>query len=283
MNRQTVFVEKGTFRSRLIPFIIILFALSAACGVMAVASLFHPASIPAIVSDMILGQIYDPNARLTWLVIYIVLTAVNCLGTLVLSAGILLVVMGRNYAGMDLLYNSAKWMLLGVNISGAAVVPYFIFRAGRYIFLCCTISGGLIPLVSMLSMEALMVVQAYFLFAKLRQFLDCSMDAAASIGYTISSGKLKAPSIPPFSATGFLVLALFDIGIALDRFFTFIHIQSNLSVTYKFPMTTDPVQIISGLSFCFAAVGSILMYAYLRGYKSKSEKLLLRPVKNDIE
>lgn len=280
MNQQTVSVEKSTFRSRLVPIAAVLFAAAAVCGALAVGFLFHPASIPAIISDMELGQIYDPGAQQTWLVIYIAVTVVNCLGTLALSSGIFRVLLGRHYEGTDLLYQSAKWALMGVNISGAAALPYFIFRAVRYIIMCCMVNGGIVPLVSMVIMEGMMGAQACFLFIKLRQFLECAMDAAASIGYTLSSGKLKAPSIPAFSASGFLVLGLFDIGIALDRFFTFVHIQKNLSVIYDFPMATEPVQIISGLSFSFAAAGSILMYIYLRGYKHKSELLLLRSVKN---
>ena len=275
MNQKMVSVEKGKFKSWLIPATAILFALAALCGVAAVGSLFHPASIPAIVRDLALGQIYDPTAQLTWLVIYIVVTAVNCVGTMVLSIGIFMVLFGKHYTGMDLLYRFAEWTLKGVAISGVAVLPYFVFRAARYIYMCVSVQEGLVPLMSMLLMEGLMGAQAWILFKKLRQFLECSMDTSASIGYMLSSGNLKAPTIPSFSVTGFLVLAVFDVGIALDRFFTMLHIQKNLSVTYAFPFTSDFVQLVSGMSFAFAALGSILLCLYLRGYKRKSEQLLL--------
>lgn len=279
MNLKTVDVEKGTFRSELVPAAAALFALSALCGLLAVGSLFHPRSIPAVISDMELGQIYDPSAQLTWLVIYIAVTVVNCLGTMVLSSGMAQILTGRNHKGMDLIYQYAKWMLVGVNISGVVVFVYFIVRAALYIFRCLSVNGGLIPLMSMLIMECLMVAQAWILFAKLRQFLSSAMDAAASIGYTLSSGKLDAPAIPAFTATGFLVLGLFDAGIALDRFFTLVHKQKNLSVTYDFPLAQEPVQLLSGASFALAAVGSFLLYRYLREYKRKSERLLFRRVR----
>lgn len=279
MNLKTVDVEKGTFRSELVPAAAALFALSALCGLLAVGSLFHPRSIPAIISDMELGQIYDPSAQLTWLVIYIAVTVVNCLGTMVLSSGMAQILTGRNHKGMDLIYQYAKWMLVGVNISGVVVFVYFIVRAALYIFRCLSVNGGLIPLMSMLIMECLMVAQAWILFVKLRQFLSSAMDAAASIGYTLSSGKLDAPAIPAFTATGFLVLGLFDAGIALDRFFTLVHKQKNLSVTYDFPLAQEPVQLLSGASFALAAVGSFLLYRYLREYKRKSERLLFRRVR----
>ena len=282
MNLNTVDVEKGTFRSRLIPVAAALFALSALCGLVAVGSLFHPDSIPAIIRDMELGQIYDPRAQQTWLVIYIAVTVVNCLGALVLSSGIGQVMMGRHHQGMDLMYKYAKWMLVAVNGSGIAAAVYFVIRAAIYIVMCVSVNGGLIPLMSMLIMECLMVAQAWFLSAKLRQFLSCAVDTAASIGYTLSSGKLDAPAIPAFAATGFLVLGLFDAGIALDRFFTFIHKQKNLSVIYEFPLAKEPVQLLSGASFVFAAAGSILMYVYLRNYKRISERLLFRSVKKTI-
>lgn len=285
MNPQVVSVEKSTFRSWLIPVIVFLFAVAAVCGAAAVGSLFHPASIPAILHDMELGQIYDTSAQRTWLVIYIAVTVVNCIGTLVLSLGMFLVLMGHHYKGTNLLYYGAKWALVGVNVSAMAVVPYFIFRAVRYIITVMQfgIANALVPLYSMVLMEGLMGAQAWFLFVKLRRFLNCSMDTAASIGYTLASGKLKAPSIPGFSASGFLVFGLFDAGIAMDRFFTFIHRQINYVDHFYFPFTKDPVQFLSGLSFAFAAVGSFLLYFYLRGYKSKSERLLMRSFKNEIQ
>ena len=278
MNQQIVSVEKDTFRSPLVPIVTVLFAVAAVCGALAVGSLFHPASIPAIIHDMELGQIYDTSAQQTWLAIYIVTTAVNFLGTLVLSLGMFLVLLGRHYKGTNLLYYSAKWALVGVNISGAAVVPYFIFRVVRYIiaYMQFGIADALVPLYSMVLSEGLMGVQAWFLFVKLRRFLNCSMDAAASIGYTLASGNLKAPSIPGFSASGFLFLGLFDAVIAMDRFFTFTHRYIDHKDIFGFPLTTDPVQLLSGLSFAFAALGSFLLYSYLREYKNKSERLLIR-------
>lgn len=279
MNLKTVDVEKGTFRSRLIPAATVLFALSALCGLLAVGSLFHPASIPAIISDLKLSQIFDPSAQRTWLVIYIAVTAVNCVSTLVLTSGMGQVLMGRYHPGMDLMYKYAKWGGVAVNVSGVAATVYFVVRATRYIILCLSINGGLIPLMSMVIMETLMVAQAWLLFTKLRWFLECAVGTTASIGFTLTSGKLDAPAIPSFTATGFLILAFFDFGIALDRLFTFIHEQKNLSVTYGFPMATEPVQLLSGASFATAAVGSILMYIYLRNYKRTSERLLYRRVR----
>ena len=284
MNQQTVSVEKGTFRSPSLPVTVFLFAVAAICGALSAASLFHPASIPAIIRDMELSQIYDSGAQQTWLVLYIVVTVVNCLGTLVLSLGIFGVLRGQHYKGMDLIYNSAKWALMAVNIIGVVAVPCFVFKAIRYIVAVMSygIGDALVPLYAMVVTEGLMLALAWFAFVKLRRFLGCVMDASAGIGYTLSSGMLKAPTIPAFSATGFLVLGVFDAVIAMDRFFTFIHRQINYKDYFSFPLTTDPVQFLSGLSFTFAAVGSVLLCFYLRGYKYKSEKLLLRPIKNDL-
>ena len=278
MNQQTVSIEKGTFRSPLVPIAAVLFAAAAVCGLAAAGTLFHPASIPAILHDMELGQIYDSAAQQTWLVIYIAVTTVNALGTLVLSLGLFQILLGRSYQGTNLLFNSAKWALLGVNVSGAAAVCYFIFRVVRYVitFMHFGIANAMVPLYSMVISEGLLGAQAWFLFVKLRQFLNCLMDAAASIGCTLTSGTLKAPAIPGFSASGFLVLGLFDVVIAMDRFFTFIHRQINHIDHFSYPLTTDPVQLLSGLSFAFAAVGSVLLFFCLRSYKNKSELLLLR-------
>lgn len=282
MMQKSISVKKGEFSSPLLPIATVLFALTAACGAAAVVSLFHPASVPAILADMDTAQINDPNARQSWLLIYIAVTAINFIGALILFLGLLQVLVGRHYRGMDLLYNSARCTLICVNVSGIVTLAYFIFRFLRYVLLYAPVNGGVVPLYAMVIMEGMMLAQAIFLFFKIRQFLGCLMDATALIGYTLSSGTLKAPTIPPFSATGFLFLALFHIAIALDRFFTFVHIQINLSVIYRLPVTTDPVQILSGLSFLFSAAACILMFIYLRGYKHKSELLLFCTVKEAV-
>ena len=280
VNQKTVSVEKEIFRSPLLPVAAVLLAAAAVSGVVAVAWLFHPGSIPAIDRDLVLSQIYDPGARQTWLAIYIAATVINCLGTLVLSVGMAMTLLGRHYRGMNLLFYSAQYVRKAVTVFGAVAAAYYVFRVVAYVILCSQINEGMMPMVSMLLMEALMGALAGFSFVKLRQFLDCCMDAAAGIGYTLSSGKLSAPTIPPFAVSGFLLFGLIDAVIALDRFFTFVHIQSGLSVSYRFPVTQDPVQILSGLSFSFAALGSFALYGYLRSYKGKSEKLLLRSLKN---
>ena len=278
MNQQIITVEKNTFKSVLVPIVAVLFVAAAVCGALAVATLFDPASIPAILHDMELSQIYDAAAQRTWLVVYIVTTTVNFIGTLVLSLGIFAVLFGQHHRGMDLLYYSAKVALPLVTVSGAALLPYFIYRAVRYvtIYMNFGIENAMVPIYSMVLSEGLMLALSWFAFVKLRRFLNCSMDAAASIGYTLASGNLKAPSIPGFAATGFLVLGVFDVFMAMDRFFTFIHRQINYVDHFSYPFTTDPVQFLSGLSFAFAALGSILLYFYLRGYKNKSERLLIR-------
>lgn len=283
MTQESVSVKKGTFASPLLPVITVLFALTALVGAAAVVSLFHPASIPAILADMDTAQINDPNARQSWLIIYITVTAFNCIAALVMFLGLLHVLTGRHYRGMNLMYYSAKVLLICVNVSGVAAFSYFILRAVFYAVACLSVNGGVVPLYAMVLMEGMMIAQALFLFFKIRQFLGCLMDATALIGYTLSSGRLKAPTIPAFSATGFLFLAIFNIGIALDRFFTFVHIQINLSVIYRLPVTRDPVQILSGLSFLIGAVGCLLLFIYLRRYKHKSEQLLFCTVKDAVE
>ena len=278
MNQQVITIEKGTFKSVLIPIVAVLFAVAAVCGALSIITLFDPASIPAILHDMELSQIYDTTAQKTWLAVYIITTAVNFIGTLVLALGLSAVLFGQHHRGMNLLFYSAKVALPLVTVSGVAALIYFIFRAVMYTvgIMSYGIANAMVPLYSMILSEGLMLALSWFAFVKLRRFLNCSMDAAASIGYTLATDKLKAPSIPGFAATGFLVLGLFDVVIAVDRLFTFIHRQINYVDHFYFPLTTDPVQLFSGISFACAAVGSVLLFFYLRGYKNRSERLLIR-------
>lgn len=280
MNMQSVSVDKSTFKSAILPFTAVAFVFAALCGTLATGYFFHPASIPAILSDLKAGQIVDSGALNTWTVVYIILTVINWLSALVLASGIVLILLNRPHTGIGLLSTSTRLALYGLNLSGVILLLYFIFKAIRYIFLCFQdLNEGIFPLFAFILMEGFMFTLVCFIFFKLRRFLECCTESTASISYMLYSGKIDSPTIPPFSVSGFLILGIVDVVFALDRFFSFSYTQVRNEVVYHVPFTTDPIHFLSGFAFVFSAIGSILLYIYLRGYKRKCEILLFRSYK----
>ena len=284
MNTHSVTVDKKVFKSSLLPLCAVSFTLAAIFGMIAVVYLFHPDSIPAIIKDLIAGQIYDKNAQQTWLVVYIILTILTCLSSIILSVGLITVLLKRYFLGMNVISSGIKFAIYALNISGVILLILFIYKSIKYIIQCLQdINEGIFPLFAFVLMEGFMFTLICLLFFNLRKFLECCMEASTSINYMLYSGKINTPSIPPFSVHGFLILGLVNAYFVFDRFFTFSYTQIRNQVIYLLPMTKEPIHIYSGLSFGFACIGCISLYFYLRGYKKKSEQLLFRPMNEIFE
>lgn len=280
MKENIVPVKKETFNSKLLPVIAVTFVLAAICGCISVGCFFHPSSYTAIKNDLIAGKIYDPSAIQTWTAVYIIFTVINCLTALVLGISMTLVITGRSYKGLDLISTGSKVALYGLNISGVCILVYFIYRAIRYIILCFKdIEAMFMPLISFVFIEGIMLTLTCIIFLKMRQFLESCTVSTASICYMLYSEKIDSPTLPPLSVTGFLIFSIVDFVMALDRFFSFSYTQLRTEVVYNIPFTTDAVHIISGLSFIFAAIGSLFLFIYLKSYKRKCEFLLFRSIK----
>lgn len=280
MNNQTVTVEKGTFRTVLLPFIAVAFILAAIFSCMAVGFLFFPSSIQAIRNDLIAGQIYDTGALKTWTVVYILFTIISCLSTLILAAGMALVAFNRSQNGLSILSSGAKISLYGLNISGIIVLVYFIARAIRYVIICFQdLEAMMFSLIAFIFLEGVMFTFVCLIFFKLRHFLESCMESTSSISYMLCSGKIADPTIPPLSVSGFLALFFVNIVLGLDRFFSFSYTQVLNNVVYNIPFTRDPIHFFSGMAFCFAGLGSLLIFLYLKSYKRKCELLLFRSIK----
>lgn len=285
MDKKYVSVEKGIFSSKLLPIGTFTFILAAICSLSTIILLFLPASIHSIVKDIEHGQIYDPSAQQTWLTVYILFSVINCIGTVILASGLVITLCKKHYIGMNIIYYGAKYSHKGLTVFGILALVYFIYRIIRYTILCFEdINETFMALISCYAMEGIMFVLVFFIFKKFREFLDSCVDCSVSINYTLNSNKIFAPTIPPLSVSGFLYLGIIDTYLTIDRLFSFSYTQTSYNkVVYNVPLNTEPIHLISGLSFLFAAIGSILLYIYLRGYKSKCELLLARSQKESKE
>ena len=119
-----------------------------------------------------------------------------------------------------------------------------------------------------------MVAQAWFLWKTLRKFLEAFMDTAASMTYTLYSGKLDTFPTPGFTATGFLILSVFGIVLAFDRIFTVTIVYDYLAAYYKILSAAHWSQYFSGITLLCGAAANILISIYLHRYNRLHERAL---------
>lgn len=258
------------FRSRLVPGAAIFYTLAAISGLPGIILLFHKPYGDLWLNEMILGGITSGLAA--WRLIHSAVVIFSFLCPLIMAVGLWLTLQKKTISGMRLLSAMAQWLFYGVNATGILALIYLIFRVVRYTAYCIPLNEGIYLLYATMLPEAVMVLQAWFLWKKLREFLDSFSDTAASITYTLSSGKLDSQPIPGFTATGFLVLAIFGVLCAIDELFTLTIVQSYVQDYYKILVASHPGQHLAAVSLISGAAANILMSLYLRYYNRTYER-----------
>ena len=279
MNRPGVPVSPDILRSRLIRPAAIAYSLSALAGLVSVVLLFVPGAARAMLEDMVLSGITNRSALGTWQFIHTCVTAVVFLWSAMMSLYLLGMLTGRAGKGLNLVYHAAHLGLRAVNISGICALVLLIYRLARFLILNFNLYDWLYQVYAMAISEALMVAQAWFLFTLLRRFLDSLCDAAASMGYTLAAGKLDRPTIPSFTANGFLVLGIAGLLMFFDRFFTVTIVRDYMQDYYALLTAEHPLLQFTAGAFLFGGIGSIFVSIYLRRYKRRCEWLLFESAK----
>lgn len=274
MQNQTVSVTPGMFRSALIPVAAVLCALAALLGLPGVVLLFSPDYADFLVRDMVAGGISSAQVLQTWQIINSAVTLIGCVCPGVMAVGLLITLGGKPARGMGMLSNAAQWLRYGVTGAGVIVLCVFVFKFVRYVIVCLGANEGLYLIYAMVISEGLMFVLAWFLFKLTRRFLDCACDSAASIAYTLSTGKLDTVSIPGFTATGFLILSVFCVAYALNQIFTVTIVENYIQSYYKLLVAAHPAQYAAAASFLCSAAASVLLFVCLRRYKRSCERAL---------
>jgi len=260
------------FRSRLIPGAACFYTLAALCGIPGLVLLLSPSATAFWQEEILLSGITSGLAA--WRLIDIAVTIFSCICPAIMAAGLWLAVGKKTLPGMKLISALPQWLFHGTTITGAMALAYLIFRSIRYIAYCATKNEGLYLLYTAIIPEALMVTQAWFLWKKLRDFLESFSDSAASITYTLVSGKLDSCPIPGFTATGFWILAIFGIVLAADRIFTMTIVYSYPNAYYKLLTATHWSQYFAFATLLSGAVANILTALYLRRYNRLHERAL---------
>lgn len=266
--------QPGMFRNKLAPAAAVCLTLAAALGFGAILFFFDPSYLPWLTEKILRSGIRTESALNTWMVVHVVVTAVCCICPAVTAWGMWRALRGSHAKGMNFLSNAAQWALRTVHICAILTLGLFLYRAVGYLLGLIGRFDWLHQLFATFVMEGLMVAQAVFLYRMLCRFLDACEGSCASIGYTLSSGKLDPGSIPAFAPTGLMILGIAGIFLSVDRLITMTIASDGLKQYYKFLVAGHPGQWLCAATLFVGGIGDILLSLYLKFYKRTSERAL---------
>ena len=271
---EPVRAETGMFRSNLILAAGIFLALGGLTGLGSTLYLFDPGYFSALTEKILQSGIRTYSALTAWTLVHVAISVVCFLGPAITLWGMAHCLRSNYARGLNFLSNAARWVLKIVHFTSALALAVFLFRTGRYLLGLMGRVDWLYQLFASFVMEGLMVVQAVFLYRMLCKFLDACDCAAASMGYTLSSGYLDPGSIPAFAATGLTILGIQGIVLSADRLVTMTIGYDGIRQFYTFVWSTHPGQWLSAATLFLGGIGDLLLSGYLRFYKRTSERAL---------
>lgn len=267
-------VQPGMFRNSLAPAAAVCLSLAAVLGLGAILFFFDPGYFPWLTEKILRSGIRTASALRTWTVVHIAVTVVCCIGPAATAWGMWQTLRGSHANGMNFLGNAARWALRAVHAAAILALVLFLYRAARYFLGLIGRFDWLYQLFASFVMEGLMVAQAVFLYRTLCRFLEDCEGGCASIGYTLSSGKLDPGSIPAFAPTGLMILGIAGIVLSADRLITMTIASDGLKQYYKFLVADHPGQWLCAATLFVGGIGDILLSLYLKFYKRTSERAL---------
>lgn len=247
-------------------------------GLGCTASLLFSGGFRDLVEDLYRGGTASGDALITWSVYHCILIALALGCSAVISAALAVELLKKPGRGMSLLRKTAQGLLYGLLGCAWVLGILFVLRFVRFLWITLPQDTGLYTLYSMVISEGLMVSLAWGVFLLLRRFLEACARSAASIAYTRYSSRLDNVSIPGFAATGFLLLGILGLILALERASTLTIVWA-LQPYYQVVWASEPVLRLSALLYLLAALGNFCMYRFLRGYKRTTERLLFRAIR----
>ena len=272
MNQSAVAVPKDLYRSQLPKWAAGAFSAAAILGLPGVILLFSREYQDFLIQDLYLGGVVEASAANTWHLIESLITIVHFLCCAALASGLILALTSKFHRGIHLLSTAAQWLLYGLYGGGILALCVLAFRLIRYILFAVRINGGSYLIYSMLISEGLMVALAFLIYTLLRRFLNTSLDTIASIGYTVSSGKLDSHSISSFPSAGLIGLAVVCLVLSVNHVYTLTIIDSFPRDYYKILVAERPGQYLAAASCVLCAAGNLLLAIYLRRYKRRDER-----------
>lgn len=282
MKKRTIPAPLELLRSPLLAPAACLYVVGSLFGLGAVAALFLPNSLPALTADLVRGGITEQSSIQTWTVIHVGVILVGFVCAVCMAVGLILEHRQKGL-GLDALQSCSKGLLRCVYVGGACALAVIVFRMGTYLFACLFADAGIYLAYIMVVPESLMIAQAVGMFMLIRRFLNSACDSAANMAYTRLSGKVDEYTIPGFCSTGFLLAAVINGYLALERLTTVTIVEDYAGDYYSLLLAEHPVLLLTAGMFACGAVANLLIGLYLKRYKRETERLVFRSMKEMLE
>ena len=276
MNKKSVLVPEGTFRSKLTTIASALFAAATLAGVANIISVFLPAGLSrfhetaapegiktalVVLHGLLTDAPVDEQVNLTFAILLGISILLGTLFSAALAVGIFQMQRGKAANGAQLISRSAKILFYALTALGIGAAVVFAIRFVTYIMMY--LSGGIDGLMLMMpgvATELALGAIATVIVLKLRRFFDSVGDCALSISRTLTTGVLNAPTISMAPAIGSLLLGIACVLIALGC-----------------------TGLLAKAMFLLGGTADILLFVYLRTYKRSSEYLLYKGTPATVE
>jgi hypothetical protein len=231
-------------------------------------------SVSALVKDLYAGGISDRSALATWRFILVAMTGIGFVWSAILAGCLTAMCRNRPGQGLLALSTAGEWTLHGLRASGVLILLYLIYRIVRYVIASLNINEWAYLLYAMLVSEALMIFLAAMLFAFLCRFCNSLADTAASLARAVTGGTMGSGIIHWMTPSGFVLLGILNLVMAMDRLFTVTIDQK--ARRYVLLIADHPLLILSGILFVCATATCGLLAAYLFTKKRRFERLLFQ-------
>lgn len=272
MKKKTIPASPELFRTALLPAALICCVLAVLCGLPVAVSMVFPEYWQAFQLKLLSGGIGSESARITWCVINGVINGACVICPAIVSVGLGAAIRNHPVRGFGFLSCAAQWTLRVVNVTGVILAVFFGYRVICYVLGSLNRKDAVHLLYSMAISEGLMVVIACFLFRCLRNFLDGAADCAASIAYTLSSGKIDDAVLPGAAERGFLTLGILAPLWAVNQLVTVTIVSNYVQSYYQVVFASDPLEYLTAATLVLNGAASILLSACLRRYNRICER-----------
>ena len=267
MNKKSVIVPEGTFRSKLTAIASALFAGATLAGIASILSAFadlshfHETAAPegikaalVVLHGLLTDAPVEKQVNMTFAILLGISILLGTLFSAALAVGIFRMQRGKAASGAQLIARGAKILFYATTVIGIGAAPLFAIRFVTYVMMYLSAgSKGLIFMLTGVATELVLGVFATLIILKLRRFFDSVGDCALSISRTLTTGVLNAPTISMTPAIGALLLGIACVLIALGC-----------------------ASVITAAMFLLIGAADILLFVYLRTYKRSSEYLLYK-------
>lgn len=266
MENKTATMPQGLFQTSLVFAALVSCVLAVFAGIPPLVALADPEYQKHLMQKLIEGGIIERSAVITWSVIQagISLLCVICPGFL--AGGLAAALRGKQARGFGFLSDSAEWLVRIWSGMGIVLAAAYVIRAVLYVAASVQSPQAVMLIYSMVMMEGMMGVLAWFVFCGVRSFARGLGDAFASMAYTLSSGRLDDVSIPASAERGFLVLGILCPAWAVKQVVTVTIVVTQFRSYYGIVYASHPMEYLMAASLVCNGAASILMWLYLRRY-----------------